>query len=211
MIKIIFIINKIIKQSITKMVNLAIAIVGMTNAGKTEVANFLRSKGFGYVRLGELTELKLNELNLPNNEENNRKVREKLREEYGNDAYAKLNFPNIKQLLKQKDVVIDGMYSWSEYKFFKQNLKNFVTVAVYASPAIRYERARHRLERSTKDYFKNLSPESRDYAEIENIEKGGPIAMADYTINNNVEGIAHLKKELNKFWRWLNGIKTRLG
>jgi dephospho-CoA kinase len=26
---------------------------------------------------------------------------------------------------------------------------------------------------------------SRDHAEIENIEKGGPIALADYTIVNN--------------------------
>jgi len=185
------------------MVGLAIGIVGMTLAGKTEVSNFLKSKGFGYVRLGELTEIKLKEAGLENTEETNVMVREKLRKEFGKDAYAKLNLPKIEEKLKKGNVVIDGLYSWSEYKFFKKKLPRFITVAVYAPPKVRYERAKTRKERSVRDYFKHKTPEERDYAEIENLEKGGPIAMADYTIMNDKQGFKHLHNELKKFWGWL--------
>jgi len=54
-------------------------------------------------------------------------------------------------------------------------------VAVIASRYIRYERLAHRSVR-------RLSPEEaelRDFAEIEKLEKGGPIAVADYVILND--------------------------
>lgn len=182
---------------------LAVGIVGMTLAGKTEVSNFLKGKGFGYVRLGQLTERILMEKGLENTEENNQIVREGLRKEHGQDAYAKLNLAEILQKLSKGNVVIDGMYSWSEYKFFKQQLPRFVTVAVYAPPSLRYLRAQSREQRSSRDYFKHKPPMERDYAEIENIEKGGPIAMADYTLRNDRQGKEYLQAELERFWGWL--------
>jgi dephospho-CoA kinase len=54
-------------------------------------------------------------------------------------------------------------------------------VAVIASRSIRYERLARRPVR-------RLSPEEaelRDFAEIEKLEKGGPIAVADYVILND--------------------------
>ena len=93
-------------------------------------------------------------------------------------------------LLKKSNVVGDGLYSWSEYKILKEKYGNkLVIIAVYAPPALRYERLVKRTLAKADTNLRNrpATPESakaRDYAEIENIEKGGPIAMADFTLSN---------------------------
>ena len=54
-----------------------------------------------------------------------------------------------------------------------------------------------------QSYALALSPrqeaKARDFAEIENIEKGGPIVMADFTIVNTGT-IEELKEKLKKFF-----------
>ena len=47
---------------------------------------------------------------------------------------------------------------------------------------------------------------SRDYAEIENIEKGGPIAMADYTLIN-IDTTKSLIEKVEKVLGEINGWK----
>jgi dephospho-CoA kinase len=79
-------------------------------------------------------------------------------------------------------VVADGLYSWTEYKIFKKRFgDNAVIVAIAAPRKLRHERLS---KRSVRPYT-NEEVTAREYAEIENIEKGGPIANADYTIVNN--------------------------
>ena len=108
-------------------------------------------------------------------------------------AYAKLSLPGIDSALKHADVVIDGLYSWEEYLLLKDYYgDSFHVVAVYASPRTRHTRLSRRPERS-------LTPEeaaSRDGAEIENVNKGGPIAMADFTIINE-SSLEDLRQEAN--------------
>jgi dephospho-CoA kinase len=78
-------------------------------------------------------------------------------------------------------VVIDGMYSWTEYKELKTHLgARLLVIAIYTPRRERYRRLAIRKERP-------LTPaeaESRDFAEIERLEKGGPIAFADHTLVN---------------------------
>ena len=103
------------------------------------------------------------------------------------------------------NVIGDGLYSWSEYKTLKEKYKkNLIIIAVYASPKTRYQRLENRAAKHGDDpkmkyrSFSKKDAEIRDYAEIENIEKGGPIAMADYTFVN--EGtIEELKQNVNNF------------
>ncbi len=54
-------------------------------------------------------------------------------------------------------------------------------VAIYTTRSMRYARLSQRPDRP----LSLAEAEQRDYAEIENVEKGGPIAMADYTIVND--------------------------
>jgi len=153
----------------------------MAGAGKSEVAKVFEERGFVRVRFGDVTDDEIRKRGLPLNEESERKVRELLREQYGMAAYAMLNLSRIDLARTQSNVVIDGLYSWEEYFFLKTYYdESLCLVAVFASPKMRYERLAKRMERRL------LIEEaaSRDRAEIEKLNKGGPIAVADFTIIN---------------------------
>jgi dephospho-CoA kinase len=159
----------------------ALVVVGMCGSGKSSVAAHLRRRGWPVVRFGDITMRELERRSLPISEANERLVREELRAERGMDAYAQMLLPIIRDHLSRGPLVLDGLYSWSEYKYLFEHLgERLVVLAVTAPRALRYARLAGRPERP-------LSAEealSRDIAEIEALEKGGPIAMADYTILN---------------------------
>ena len=93
-----------------------ICVVGMAGAGKSLVADELVKQGFEYLRFGQITLDEVKARGLEPNEENERKIREEFRKKHGMGAFATLNIPKIDELLKKSDVVVDGLYSWSEYK-----------------------------------------------------------------------------------------------
>ena len=163
------------------MTNRIIAIVGMAGSGKSVAAAVLEAAGLTRIRFGDLTDQELGRRGLPVNEANERQVREELRSTHGMAAYALLNVPRIDAALGTAGVVVDGLYSWEEYVALKERYgERLVTVAVVASPRTRQQRLASRPVRP-------LTPEesaSRDRSEIEKINKGGPIAMADITLIN---------------------------
>ncbi len=171
-----------------------VSIVGMTGSGKSEVASVFEENGFARIRFGDVTDEEIKQRGLDLNEENERYIRELLRQEHGMSAYARLNQPRIDSALKHSDVVIDGLYSWEEYTYLKGYYKEgFCVVAVWASPRTRYARLTGRANRQ-------LTVEeaaSRDRAEVENINKGGPIAMADFTIINE-SSLENLRQEAKR-------------
>lgn len=172
----------------------------MTGSGKSEVAAIFRERGFASVRFGDITDAEVKKLGLPLTEENERPVRESLRKKHGMEAYAKLSVPRIDATLKNSNVVVDGLYSWEEYNYLKDHYgDDFIVIAVWASPQTRYRRLGGRKVRP-------LTPEeaaSRDRAEIEKLNKGGPIAMADYTVLNE-SAMADLKRQVERI---ISGIK----
>ncbi|MBR9676141.1 AAA family ATPase [Candidatus Woesearchaeota archaeon] len=181
-----------------------IAVVGMTGSGKSEASDYLVSKGYQFLRFGQITLDIVKQKRLEPTEENEVPIRESIREEHGMGAYATLNIPKIDELLDKGSVVVDGLYSWTEYKILKEKYKEEILIlAVVASPNTRYARLSNR---ELHDHDTNLrsrpasveQARSRDYSEIENIEKAGPIAMADKTILN--EGsVGELKQKIDKF------------
>jgi dephospho-CoA kinase len=171
-----------------------VSIVGMAGAGKSEVARVFEENGFIGIRFGDLTDDEIKKRGLKLNEKNERYIRELLREQNGMSAYAKLNLSRIDSALERSDVVIDGLYSWEEYTFLKTYYKeDFYIVAVWASPRTRYARLTNRLNRC----LTLGEAANRDRAEIENINKGGPIAMADLTIINE-SSLVNLEKETKR-------------
>jgi len=168
-----------------------VAIVGMAGAGKSEVARVFEEHGFKRVRFGDITDEELKKKGLESNEENERRIREELRKKYGMAAYAKLSSRRIDRLLKSSNVVVDGLYSWEEYTLLRERYGEKLSVlAVWASPATRHARLAHRAKRALM--LKEAA--SRDRSEIENINKGGPIAMADFAILNE-NSLEALEKE----------------
>ena len=171
-----------------------VSIVGMAGAGKSVVARLFQENGFTKIRFGDVTDEEVSKRGLELNEESERYIRELLRQEQGMAAYAKLNLPAIDSALKHSDVVIDGLYSWEEYTFLQNYYReDFCVVAVWASPKTRYARLTGRPDRR----LTLEEADSRDRTEIENINKGGPIAMADFTISNE-SSLEDLRKETER-------------
>jgi dephospho-CoA kinase len=159
-----------------------VALVGMPGSGKSEVAKVFASNGYKTVRFGDVTDDEVKKRGLELNEKNEKSVREEMRALHGMAAYAVLNMPRIQTALKSSNVVLDGLYSWEEYKYLVQELdKKFEIIAVWAPPQLRYSRLKQRKIRP----LSLEQAKARDFAEIENVNKGGPIAMADYTIKND--------------------------
>ena len=169
----------------------------MCGSGKSEVVKYLVKKlNWPVVYLGGITFEWMKKKKIAVNYANERFAREKIRALYGMGAYAKLSLPKITALLKKNQgVIVESLYSWSEYKILKEKYgDNFKVLAALASPAIRFKRLTARKnERPMKNYAEF---QARDYSEIENIEKGGPIAKADYFVVN--EGsLRDLRKKLD--------------
>ncbi len=160
-----------------------IAVVGLTGSGKTDASQRFVEAGFVRFAYSDAIYEELERLGLERNEKNERTVREGLRKEFGMAMAADRIMPRVEEAVSQgHDVVIESLYSWSEYKKTKERFGDqFRVLAIYAPPDLRYDRLANRpvrpLDRETAH--------SRDYAEIDPpVEKAGPIAMADWTIQN---------------------------
>ncbi|MFW5708975.1 MAG: AAA family ATPase [Chloroflexota bacterium] len=161
----------------------ALALVGMPGAGKTLCAKHLEGRGFYQFRFGGIITDEVSRRGWPITPENERVVREEFREAEGMDAIARRALPHLQQALDtHNSIIIDGLYSFSEYKMLKPMLGGALILVAIACPReLRYERLRNRAERP----LTAAEAEARDFQEIETLEKGGPIAIADYTLLNN--------------------------
>ena len=158
-------------------------LVGMPGAGKSTCVDYLATKDIPNVYFGGVVVDETKRRYGKVNEELERTVREDLRAKEGKGAIATRIIAKIEALVADGHtrVVADGLYSWTEYKLFKDHWgDNAIIVAVAAPRHVRHERLTNRPVRPLTD----TEVTAREYAEIEHIEKGGPIANADYTLVN---------------------------
>lgn len=175
--------------------NKIVAVVGMCGSGKSVAVEEFEKRGWTKIYFGEATFIKMQELGLEINEANERKARELLRATGDKGIYAKIFLPKIQEAIKTNNVVIESLYSWSEYKIIKESFGDAFEVLCIATDA---PLRRQRLTQRTFRSMDIQSSTSRDYSEIENIEKGGPIAIADHYILNNGR-VSSFKKEIIKY------------
>jgi dephospho-CoA kinase len=173
-----------------------IAVVGMCGSGKSEAVKYFTDKGFRKVYFGDVVISELKYKGLEINEVNERKVREELRKQYGMGVMAIKSIERINEYFRTDNVVIESMYSWEEFKIIKEAFGDaFEVLAIYTTKKLRYERLGRR-------EFRPLTVKeatSRDLSEIENLDKGGPIAYADYTIIND-SSLEELNNQLEKLF-----------
>lgn len=178
-----------------------LAFVGMPGAGKSEATQYLNNKKIPFLRFGDFTEEAIKKEGLKVNTENEKIVREKIRKDLGMGAYAILIKPKIDELIINNDfIVLDGLYSWEEYVFLKKYYQFLKLVLIYAEPKVRYERLSRRPIRP----IALGDSRQRDIREIEKLNKGGPIAIADFCILNNSENLENLYREIDKVLSKLN-------
>lgn len=161
-----------------------IALVGLAGSGKSSAVEYLTEKGFPKIYFGGVIYKAMDEAGIEKTWDNQQKFREEIRRKEGKDFVIKRVIKNIHDLINagQNKIVLDGLYTWSEYKFLKHEFPGQVVVIAIVTPKhLRYQRMIKRVERPMQPH----EVDQRDWSEIENLEKGGPIAIADYFIIND--------------------------
>lgn len=160
-----------------------IAIVGMSGSGKSVATEYLEENGWTKLHFGNITYKLMEDAGIKRTPDgkSEKEFREKLRKEHGPECYAKFLEKDIKEALKTTDVVLDGLYSWYEYKYLIEKFPNLKLVCIVVDKELRYKRVENRTDRP----FAKADIIYRDTTEIENLAKGGPIAYADYYLFNN--------------------------
>jgi len=175
-----------------------LAIVGMSGSGKSVAVDHLTNKGYPKVYFGGMIykEMEKRGIERTPDGESEKIFREQIREQEGKDWVVNQVIAETKDLISagQRRIILDGVYSWTEYKILKKEfLKSITFVAVVVDKQLRYDRVAKRPGRS----FDATAIRERDRSEIENLEKGGPIAAADYYILNN-STVEDMENRLNE-------------
>ena len=176
-----------------------LAFVGLPGAGKSTAVDYLTSKDFPKVYFGGVVLDAMEKAGLEHNEQNERVFREELREKEGKDFVVSRIVDQIHHLADagQHRIVADGLYTWTEYKILKREFPGELTVVAVVTPKhLRYHRLANRPVRPLTE--KEAS--ERDWSEIEHLEKGGPIAIADFYISNE-DDIEHFDQQIDKVAR----------
>ena len=163
-----------------------LAIVGMCGSGKSTAIDYLTERKIPKIYFGGIIYKAMTEAGIERTPdgESEKKFREEIREKEDKDFVVKRAIAEAKKLIEagQKRIVLDGVYTWSEYKILRQEFPTEMTVvAVVVPKTLRRKRLAERPERP----FNAQQAAERDRSEIENLEKGGPIAIADYYVDNS--------------------------
>lgn len=178
-----------------------LAIVGMSGSGKSVAVDYLASKGIPKVHFGNMIyqEMAKRGIERTPDGKSEKAFREMIRETEGQDWVGRQAVAEAKDLINagQKRIVLDGLYSWTEYRLFLHEFPGAMTVIAVVMPrAQRYERVSNRPDRA----FDAQAIRERDFGEIEKLEKGGPIAIADYYILND-GSVEDLEQQLDAILR----------
>ena len=164
-----------------------IALVGMPGAGKGTCTDYLHDQyGWPLVHFGNMVYEEVQRRGL-DNVADERFVRKDMRDKEGLAVLAKHAAKRADELLDGgADVVVfDGLYSWSEYKYLHERYPDMlVVIAITAPRTVRHARILNRKDGHRK-YTNEQQIIDREISEIEDLEKGGPIAIADFTLLNN--------------------------
>ena len=185
---------------IIKIEKTGIGVVGLPGSGKSIVAEVAKTYSIPTVIMGEVIRQLCIDNELESNSENIGTIMINIRKEEGMNAVAKRTLPKIAEV-KENVVVIDGLRSYEEVEFFRENLKKFIILAIHASPRTRYMRIN---KRGRLDDTKNLKTfQDRDVREIRaGIAK--IVALADIMFVNEgkikplkklIGNVIHLIKE----------------
>ncbi len=161
-----------------------LAFVGMPGAGKSSAIQYFSAQGHPRVYTGGVMYDEMRKQNIEITPESQQLFREKMRIKHGANYFMEKSVEQIKNLAAagQKYITLDGLYTWSEYKYLKHEFPGEMTVVAIVAPRkLRHHRLSIRPERP----FNQKEANERDWLEIENLEKGGPIAIADHYIVND--------------------------
>ena len=179
-----------------------LAFVGLTGSGKSTAVEHFTKLGFPKVYFGGVIYDAMAEAGIEKGEDREKTFRLEIREKEGADFVVKRIIDQIHHLADagQHRIIADGIYTWDEYKAMKHEFPGELTVVALTAPKhLRYHWLETREDRPQSPATSN----ARDHSEIETMQKGGPIAAADYFVTNN-ENVEHFHKQLDEIAEHVN-------
>ena len=162
------------------MVKLIVCLTGMPGAGKSTIAEGLKSKGYDVINMGNIVRLEAKKRNLEPTGTNLGKLMLEIREKNGPGAVAELVLPEIEN--SQSDViVIDGIRSNAEIEILRKH-GTVKLLAIHASTDKRFEFLQKRGR--SDDPQTKINFEERDNREL-GVGISNSIALSDDAITNN--------------------------
>lgn len=152
----------------------------MPGAGKSTIADGLKSKGYDIINMGNVVRTEAKNRNLEPSGPNLGKLMIELREKNGQGAIAELVVPQIENT-KSKVVIIDGIRSNAEIEVLRKH-GTVKLLAIHASTNTRFGFLKHRGRSDDPQTQENF--EERDNREI-GVGISNSIALSDETISNN--------------------------
>ena len=115
-----------------------LAVVGMSGSGKSTAIEYLTEHGIPKIYFGGIIYKAMADAGIERTEdgESERKFREEIRAKEGNDFVVKRAIAEVKNLINagQKRIVLDGVYSWTEYKILRAEFPTEMTVVAIVAP-----------------------------------------------------------------------------
>ena len=161
-----------------------LAFVGLAGSGKSSAVDYLTAKNFPKIYFGGILYEEMRSEGIEITPESQQKFREEIRAREGKDFIVKRAIAQVNKLIEagQHRILLDGLYTWTEYKLLLHEFPGMLdVVAIVAPKQLRHRRLANRPDRP----FTQREATERDWTEIENLEKGGPIAIADHYVIND--------------------------
>ncbi len=152
----------------------------MPGAGKSTIADGLKSKGYDVINMGNVVRTEAKNRNLEPTGPNLGKLMIELREKNGQGAIAELVVPQIENT-ESKVVIIDGIRSNAEIEVLRKH-GTVKLLAIHASTNTRFGFLKNRGRSDDPQTKENF--EERDNREI-GVGISNSIALSDETISNN--------------------------
>jgi len=172
-----------------------VAFVGLAGSGKSTAVEYFTAKGYPKVYFGGVILQAMEDAGIERTAASEEKFREDIREKNGKDFVANKIVEQINHLAAsgQHRIIADGLYTWTEFLVLKKAFPGELSLIAIVTP--RHLRYRRLSERAIRPFTATEAHE-RDITEIEHLEKGGPIAIADhYVINDG--SVEELDKKLS--------------
>lgn len=161
-----------------------IGLTGRIASGKTEVAEFLKEKGFNYITISWIVREEAKKRNIEITRKNLQDLGNNIRKEEGAGGWT---IRLLKTINANDDWIIDGIRNPGEVKELRK-LKDFILLSVNAPQEIRYQRVLSRNKESDpKDWKGFLEMDNRDFGEKDPLgqQVGECMSLADFHIDNN--------------------------
>jgi len=176
-----------------------IGIVGRIAAGKETLTSFLRNKGFIYFETSKILAEELTKRGLEITRWNMQNLGDEWRAELG---YGAVMQKLLEKTESGKDYIFDSLRNAKEAEFLRQNVKDFVLIAVDAEQKVRFERVLKRNKGSDPKIWEEfLVVDNRDFFDENNPfgqQVGKCMELADFKINNT--DINDSFKEIESIW-----------